>query len=401
MQPLIDIPSTSEDAEQIDDHTLVLTAFYDHSNRLVEINMNNFRYQSVPRVLMQLIALIVPYNRQLTKFTIKRCRINMHTIYELSKILLITNITDVCLDQSPVREGNYDILLSDDASCIRNISLSRCNINDIVCERIAARLRHREPAEKTLLVLNLSSNHITDVGVKQLGEALRTNRHLRYLNIADNSISDVGARYIFDVLTEFNLSCEEVMGKRHRYIKYIKKKQILFYKCVRHLTGTSDDNGSNKKSKKGTSGKNKMTMKRDKTKESPVGSMSDECITVKAEMMAADLMGPFEDPFSPSTVNVKDGCTYSVGNLTLCYLNMAYNNLTYLSVQRLLAVILHQQTYTNSRLCGLLNVVIEGNYIPSNCTELKTLNTELLKRMMLFGSRMNGVDKKSVLSSRN
>ncbi|KAJ8711839.1 hypothetical protein PYW08_008793 [Mythimna loreyi] len=81
-----------------------------------------------------------------------------------------------------------------------------------------------EPAEPTLLVLNLSSNHITDVGAKHLAEALRNNRHLRYLNISDNHVGDDGAKFIFEVLAEFPLNNNEIQDKK-RILMYSFPKE--------------------------------------------------------------------------------------------------------------------------------------------------------------------------------
>ena len=342
---------------------LLITAVYDSSNELVEILMAKFPFAPIPRVLMQLIALRVPFHTNLTKFTIKQCRIDMFTIYELNKILAISNITDICLDHSPLKEANYDILLSD-ASSLRCLSLARCNINDDVCVRIASRLHHLESAEPTLLVLDLSSNQITDVGMKHLGTALKTNRHLRYLNLSNNQIGDDGATYLFAALQEFTLNIDEVEDKNRCYKQYLKNKEALYRKFLFNLV-ISAKKFKRRSASLRVRSKGKTSMKN-----------ADEYLSMKARAMALQTAGLFEHPFGPSMVKAKGGQSLCIGNLTLCYLNLRYNNLTYLSVKRLAVVVRHQKFYRKEELCGLQNVLLEGNYVPENAEEYKTINED-------------------------
>ncbi|CAH0596426.1 unnamed protein product [Chrysodeixis includens] len=383
--PHIIEPASSDEDTQTekslvhDDQTLLIMTYYDILNRMTEIHMTKYHYHPIPWILMRLISLILPLHKHLQKFIIKSCKIDMYTIYELSKILPNTNITEVCLDHSPLREGNYDILLSDSTS-VRSLSLARCNINDIVCERIAARLKFLEPAERTLIILNLSTNYITDKGAKHLGVALRTNRHLRYLNLAGNQITDTGANFIFEVLIEFPLTSEEITEKRKRYFDYLNKKQTLIETCLCELK--MDEISLKKGSKKPMPMKiNKPNMKKGQE------SWSDEVINAKIDLMLAETLGPFEDPFSQDTSKVVNGHCFNVGNLILCYLNLAYNNLSFLSIQKLIGVLLYQRELKCPGLCGLLNVIVEGNYLPKNCKELDNMNNILLRQIMRFGNR--------------
>ncbi|CAF1517281.1 unnamed protein product, partial [Adineta steineri] len=49
---------------------------------------------------------------------------------------------------------------------------------------------------KTLTTLNLSSNHIGDVGAERLADALRQNTTLITLGIERNRIEDAGAQHL-------------------------------------------------------------------------------------------------------------------------------------------------------------------------------------------------------------
>lgn len=339
---------------------LSITAVYNRLDELIQILMFKHPHEPIPRILMKVIALKVPFTQYLTKFTIKQCRIDMYTIYELNKILFVSNITDICLDHSPLKEGNYDILLSDSSS-LQSLSLSRCDINDYVCERIASRLRYLEPAEPNLLVLNLSSNYITDVGLKHLAEALRGNRHLRYLNVSDNHISDDGAKHIFEVLTEFPMNTDEIENKNKCHNDYLKSMEELYREYLLKLI-------DKQKARKKSSLKGKLITRRLKNKDE-----FDDKIKLNARSLALETIGPFEHPFCPTMVTVKEGRSCCIGNFTLCYLNLRYNNLTDLSIQRLANVVRHQKMNRNEDLYGLVSVLLEGNYVPKEAYEYKMI----------------------------
>nr|XP_021191140.2 uncharacterized protein LOC110376851 [Helicoverpa armigera] len=376
-----------------DEKYLLVMAIYDTLNHLIEILLSKYNDQVIPRVLMQLIALKVPHTRHLTKFTIRQCRIDLYTIYELNKILVLSNITDICLDHSYVKEGIYDVLLSQKSS-LRNLSLSRCYINDQVCERIAARLRRSEPAEASLLTLNLSSNQITDEGMKHLGEALRDNRHLRYLNVSDNQISDVGAQYVFDVLQEFLLTQEEIFDRRKCYVQYLKKKTELY---ELYLSKFEEENSKRLAAKRSLTGRPRLSPKKDKVSIRRDSRHSTSSIlSVKARSMVLEILGPFQHPFSPAMAVVKDGDLYCIGNFTLCYLNLRYNNLTYKSVDALLTVVKHQKIYRTENQCGLVSVLIEGNHVPEDCIEYALIHKEMMRSV----TRRKLPGDKSVPSSR-
>lgn len=300
-------------------------------------------------------------------------------------MLCTTKITDVCLDSTFLREGNYHILL-EEATSLKHLSLSRCKINDEVCQLIFARLDAAQPAEKLLLTLNLSSNRITDVGVKSIGEVLRKNRHLRYLNLADNLITDEGAMHIFNALTEFPLLAEEIMDKRARNIKYLKIKHTIYRQCLQNIETKIFEKPRRDSITKKPTKKKKVTSLSQKTEKPSVTSDIFPIHTprhiAKAEMMTLELIGPFVHPFDKAHITIKDGYPYCHGNLILSYLNLAYNDLTYLSLKKLLVVIQSQQNYIISPACGLMKVVLDGNNLPSHCYEIDAINDILNGRII-------------------
>ncbi|KAL0868375.1 hypothetical protein ABMA27_007890 [Loxostege sticticalis] len=380
--------SPSEVTVAEDDDNINMTVYYDNTNNLSEIYLARLRTR-FPRALMQIIGYLAPSFERLTKITIQSCRIDSYIIYELAKTVNMSSITDICLDGSPVSAGNYFILLDHPQTRIKYLSLCRCNINDEVCIRIATRLHHMCPAERTLLLLNLSSNQITDEGAKCLGQALRTNRRLRYLNLADNRIGDDGASFIFNSLIEFRLTYDETMGKRRRRLEYLKAKNLCIMKFMNESIVKSSDELSQYSRKEKAKRKSKGSIKKEHVKKDKM--MGEPTTMTKAELIANDILGPFVDPFCPLDTKAKDGFSYCLGNMVLCYLNLSYNRLAYLSIKKLLDVLQYQKYVKRISQTGLVKVVIEGNDIPMSCVEYQKINdlTRLAKSMHHFSGRMS------------
>lgn len=296
----------------------------------------------------------------------------------MSKFLSLTTITEICLDDSPIPESNYALLLQNQSK-LSSLSLSRCTINDEVCKQIAVTLKFLEPAEATLLTLNLSSNHITDAGAKHLGEALRTNRHLRYLNLAGNRIGDEGANHIFHALIDFPLTYDETKEKLKRRLAYLRARQAAYLECLMSCDSRSLDDFSmiNKKSpKKSTAAKNKV-------KKLPNETVNTS-MHVEAEMIINKPFPLFKDPFESSFIRFVDGDSHCVGNMVLCYLNLCYNDLSYSSLKKLQAVLLYQSVSKNTNQTGLMRVLIEGNQLPSTCSEIGRISELLHKNVVNF-----------------
>ncbi|XP_072933247.1 uncharacterized protein [Epargyreus clarus] len=374
--------SKSEEGEPCDDaNALTIIAMYDTYNCLSEIILSKVK---VPRIMMQVMGLLLPYFPNLITLTVRRCRIECYIIYEISKMLELSCITTLCLDESPVVEQNYDMLLCQQSN-LRNLSLCRCKINDDACKLIALKLCHGAPAEN-LQVLNLSSNHITDIGAKYLGDALRTNRRLRYLNLADNRIGDDGAAHVLNVLMEFPLTHDEVVNKRLRYIKYLKCKQALYLRYLNECATKSFDEIS-MYSRKSTPKRKKPTRK-----DKDSFRYSDEDIKGKAEMLAAEILGNFIDPFDSTSIRLRNNYYYCLGNMVLSYLNMSYNNLSYLSIKKLQNVLMYQSVAKKPNQSGLVKAVIDGNNLPM-CKELVFINE-------LFGRNLKNYTGKPELGKK-
>jgi hypothetical protein len=348
-----------------------IQAYYDSNDHLVQIKM--LKNDKIPRVVFQILGLIIPYQVHLSIITINS-GIDQYNLYEICKFLPLSHITDLCLDDTYLKSANYQIIL-EMQNFIRHLSLSRCRIDDVVLEAIAVTLTHPLPASKTLSILNLSSNRITDEGAKSLSTALRSNRQLSYLNISDNMLTDSGASYLLDTLSDFPLCFSELLASRSRRVEYLKEKNELASRLARELRAGDLDKRSVKRKPVKTVTKKTKIDKDTSLKSMPEtkSAMNIEGFIEKATNLAELTLGEFKDPFSKANTYVKDNIVHCFGNNTLCYLNLAYNNLSFTTVRRLLEVLIYQRGLERKPK-GLINISLEGNSIPETCSELSNID---------------------------
>ncbi|XP_028177825.1 uncharacterized protein LOC114365445 [Ostrinia furnacalis] len=360
------------------DNVIPITAYYDSHGHLAEIAIMTCP-SALHRKVIQAISLCVPFHSFLTKLVIRKGCLDYLLLHEISKLLPHSNITDVCLDDTYIPEGNYYVLL-DQASNIKYLSLNRCRINDDVCKEIAFRIDFGQPAGKSLLALDLSSNKITDTGAKYFGDTLKKNRHLLHLNLLGNRISDVGFGYLLRHLQEFPLTCDEISDKKRRKMEYTIKKKEVYERCLDELARMQKaDELCSMLSDKRSSLTNKHT-KFKKAKKSTPQVTEQLSQTNIAEKMTHEIVGDLDDPYEDDNLIKKDNYYYSTGNLKLCSLNVAYNNIEFPSLLRVLEVLKYQclleKRPPNT---GLMRIVLEGNYLPNACPELAHIDMFLKK----------------------
>lgn len=350
-----------------------IDAVYDNNHNLIHLKFRN--KSTIPVTFIKLMTLIVQFQPCLTAIYIKQ-GLNKNGLYQLNKIVKIAHITDMVLDETTIEEANYYILLDND-SPLKYLSLSRCQLNDTAVKMIASRLRFPTNASKALTALNLSSNKISDEGAQYLGDILRTNRQLAYLNLSSNLISDTGVNSILNSLITFPLTSDEINEKRSRKLIYLKEKNKFINETIERMYMDYEKKVAAKKKM------SKVPILTKKSKSSEVYQEMDASIGImdpvwleKAETVAAGMVAPFQDPFSSENVIVRDSVLYCYGNDTLRYLNLAYNNLSYYSVQKLHTVIMTQRDW-DRKPKGLTNVCIEGNQIPITCAELSDINVTI------------------------
>ncbi|XP_067883128.1 leucine-rich repeat-containing protein 71 isoform X2 [Heterodontus francisci] len=123
------------------------------------------------------------------------------------------NLKSVVLDGNPIPRQPYHLLLSED-SLFQHVTLRNNKIDDAGAKLIGEALSTTKKCNRNLLTLNLSYNHITDVGAAHIADGLRLNRTLLWLTLAYNQIGDRGAIKIAEVLSPFALTHQEVVERR-------------------------------------------------------------------------------------------------------------------------------------------------------------------------------------------
>ncbi|KAJ8711840.1 hypothetical protein PYW08_008794 [Mythimna loreyi] len=353
-----------------------ITVYYDVSNQLVEISIIEC-VTRVPRKVIRAFSLSVPYQTSLKRFTFCKSHLTAELIYEINKLLLISNICELILDDSNVPEGNYFILL-EQLSHLKYLSLNRCKINDEVCKNIFKNIHFDAPAAKTLQILDLGSNNITDDGATFIGSALRSNRCLLHINLSGNGITDSGFRRILDSLVEFQLNNEEKNAAAGRKVSYLQSKMAVYARCLDDLKSGNVHDSTESISGRKFGPKHHRLKKTTSIKSEPIRTFEDE-----AETMTRDIVGEFHDPFSPQNVVLRNELTYCKGNFVLCSLNIAYNHIEYPSVRKLSEVLEYQDGifHTHYKDTGLLRIILEGNRIPETCAELDAIGWYLKKNV--------------------
>ncbi|XP_063363268.1 uncharacterized protein LOC134651737 [Cydia amplana] len=345
------------------ENAIQLTIVYSRAGHAVEIAIDGCPFP-INRKLTDVISLSLPYHTRLNKLICKGKGLDHGVIVEIVKMMQFSNLTDICLDNTFVPQGTYYVLL-DQALALRCLSLSKCKINDIVCKKIAERLEYNGPASRNLRILNLSCNLITNIGAQALGHSLRTNRYVMHLNLCGNSITSVGAGYLLEPLSEFPLSTDEIKERIRRRRDFYSKKTAIPKFPTSTCTNLSIENGKNKDEK------------------SPQKNSSFDSKTF-VNLTDSDKKVVSEDFSDPSNLVFKNGRSFSIGNLTLCSLNLGYNCLDYTILSKIIDVLIYQKDQDRTlRRTGLLRIVIEGNNLPVSCEEyskiemcLVTLNNE-------------------------
>lgn len=351
-----------------DDTVIVLTAILDTYGRLVELIL--YRCVEIPRLLLKIIGFCLPYQTNFYKLTIRWGPLSTVGLYEISKYLTLCQLSEICLDDSPVAGRNYELLLGE-TTHLRSLSLARCKLDDDDTAKIANLLTHPKPAAKLLSILSLVSNRIGDRGASVLGQTLRSNRTLKYLNLAGNRITDVGASCILRSLMEFLVTQEEILAKRARFLEYLKMKYDVYKKCIKELNQDRNQDDS------------RMTRRRTvmRTRKTSItsGVSAADALLSRAENMTLELVGTYSDPFTTDCTTPREGQLYCIGNLCLTCLNLSYNNLHYATVEMLHDVLTYQSWISGKPGCGLLRINVEGNAMPQDCDEWGYID-ELLER---------------------
>ncbi|XP_045526169.1 uncharacterized protein LOC123715264 [Pieris brassicae] len=384
-----------------DSEVIHIQAICDHADNLTQLKF--VKNIAIPRILWKIIGLIVKYHSLLTNITIHG-GMDQYTLHEICNFLNISNITELILDYSFLAEANYYLLLESNND-IYHISLAGCEIDDHVLKIIASKLAHPLPASKKLSILNLASNKITDDGAKFLADALRSNRHLSYLNLSNNRLSDKGAAELFTVLQEFVLTKDELMATRLRHMDFLRQKNDLIMKAHQELKAGDVGRTPRRKTIRAVSTVPKRGKLEKETSLKSFGETNakslinvDMFLHEKAIAIADSELGDFDDPFSSSNIVVRNSLTYCIGNNVLCYLNLSYNNMTYISLKEIVDLLKYQKGVDRKPI-GLSNLIIEGNPLPMLCDELLQID-ELIETGLATHRRVSVAKKRATQSAK-
>lgn len=370
-----------------------ITASYDRHNKLFKAEFENKKH--VPLPILKLFLCIAEYHPTLHYLNM-RCKINQQTIHVMSKYLPTCNITHLNLDDTFIPEANYYILLGD-GSKLKELSLARCNINDIAVSLIAEKLAYPNGAARVLTALTLSSNQISDIGAFNIAAGLRCNRKLVYLNLAGNQLTDVGASEILKSLIPFPLTDAEYEQRIKDHVPYMLQK-LVFFKELRKRIDIEIEREKRRTLKRSikkvsaekkqlaeqriTANKKLFPGKKPSSEKKGSTEKYRESVVPNEEDMEKNPMRPFRS----QDLYVADNTLWSYGNNILCYINFAYNDLTCIIVQRLHEVLKQQQTFQRDPK-GLLRVRLEGNLIPTTCREMKEVQAMFEAKTERFPSK--------------
>ncbi|XP_066577268.1 leucine-rich repeat-containing protein 71 [Amia ocellicauda] len=126
---------------------------------------------------------------------------------------LCPSLRSVVIEGTPIPEQSFHLLISEDSQ-LAHLSLRNNRIDEEGARLIGRALSMPSSANKSLLSLNLSFNHLRDAGAQHLARGLRLNRSLLCLSLAHNGIGDEGAASLAQVLSTFPLSHEETVERR-------------------------------------------------------------------------------------------------------------------------------------------------------------------------------------------
>jgi hypothetical protein len=352
-----------------------ITAYYDSHNHLAEISIVNCPVK-ISRKVIQAISLCLPFHSFLTKLTIRKGGLHSSLLYEIGKMLPHSQITEVCLDDTSVPEGNYYVLL-DQVTHLKHLSLSRCNLGDDICKEIFTRINYGRPAQN-LVVLDLSSNSITDLGAKYIGSTLRKNRQLVHINLAGNFITDIGLSLILKHLAEFPLDHEETIERSLKSMEYYRNKMEVYKNCMAQLSNQAKmDEMPVAGTEKRLSASNRHHRLK-KSRRSLKSVIEELNPTEIAEKMTKEIVGEFVYPYDKENVYKKADSFYCVGNLKLCSLNLAFNNLEFTSLTKMIDVLEYQSSAEKGpQDTGLMRLVLEGNNFPKSSVELEKIGIYL------------------------
>ncbi|XP_077405209.1 leucine-rich repeat-containing protein 71 [Vanacampus margaritifer] len=304
----------------------------------------------------------------------------------LTEPMVITLVNAICvcmslriitLEGNPLVDNNHHLLFCE-GSALTQLNLRNNRIEDEGASLLGAGLSTSTSANWNLTTLNLSFNHIGDVGAGHIANGLRFNRTLLFLSLSNNHIGDSGATQLATVFGEVVLTHEEVvqrrkllLEKRHSSSATVDVDQSCAAKLsndqLPSLTGNASLN-SNKGENKNTTKKRESSKpdgKRAPAKDQKCLKKSEGPDTEeKNHVSDQEHKKPLEmaSPLLNESVQHKDGELVLPGNTTLVSLNLAGNRITELSLPQFLTSLQMQDGGK-----GLLRLCLQRNHFAGEC----------------------------------
>ncbi|KAL8571252.1 hypothetical protein ACOMHN_067809 [Nucella lapillus] len=179
------------------------------------------------RALMEVLYHCWPALPSLRCLQLPQVDLKGSSFYLLASCLpLCPHLHTLVLDGNPLTGVSLSALLG---TCSQpwHLSLRFCTIGDLQVHDLAGSLGMNmapsssttptptiQPADDSLVSLNLSNNDLGDAGAAHLADALKTNRSLLVLNLANNKVGDAGLARLAQTLAWFPLTPEQEKIRR-------------------------------------------------------------------------------------------------------------------------------------------------------------------------------------------
>ena len=169
----------------------------------------------IDRLTLDIFAQSFPTLERLSTLHFWHTGLTDDTLKQLASILpKCPSLRTLILDDNPLPFEHYEVLFTDDASPVINLSLRHCRITERGAALIGQGLGNERRQNKKLQTLNLAYNSLGDAGAEHIARSLKFNRTLLVLNLSSNDISDKGAEKFAEVLNRFPLTEEELIYRR-------------------------------------------------------------------------------------------------------------------------------------------------------------------------------------------
>ncbi|XP_057684393.1 leucine-rich repeat-containing protein 71 isoform X9 [Corythoichthys intestinalis] len=309
-------------------------------------------------------------------------------------ICFCNSLRVITLEGNPLLDHNHHLLFSE-GNALTHLNLRNNQIEDEGARLLGAGLSTSKSANRNLISLNLSFNHIGDVGAGHIAKGLRFNRTLLFLSLSNNHIGDSGATQLATVFGEVVLTHEEIVQRRKLLLEKMHSSSSPV--DAEHVAKLSNDQlpsvASNATSNSNR-GENKSTAKKRETSK-PDGKRAptkDQKCLKKAEgqdmeekthVFDQENKKPLEmvSPLLNESTRQRDGELVQPGNTTLVSLSLAGNRITEVSLPQFLTSLQMQEGGK-----GLLRLCLQRNHFALECEpyiklkELMTLRDPLNKK---------------------